>query len=360
MLASPDRRSFQRANVAADIAACRQMLRQNSMTFFAASLLLPAGVREPASALYAFCRLADDAVDVEAGESSGAKHRAVDQLRDRLRHIYAGAPFDHVADRAFAHVVEQYRIPALLPEALLEGFEWDASGRQYQDISSLHAYAARVAGTVGAMMSLIMGARSPGALARACDLGVAMQLTNISRDVGEDARAGRLYLPLDWMQEAAIDEQAWLAAPHFSPALGKVVGRLLDQADVLYDRVAAGVAMLPAGCRPGINAARFLYAEIGREVERAGMDSVSARAVVPGGRKARLLARALLVAASESASQEHPVMPECRFLVDAVEQNNRYDDLVPVPWWKLQDRATWMIGLFERMEQRDRLERAAR
>ena len=77
------------------------------------------------------------------------------------------------------------------------------------------------------MMTVLMGARDARALARACDLGVAMQLTNIARDVGEDARAGRLYLPLAWLREAGIDPEAWLARPAFSDALGSVVRRLL-------------------------------------------------------------------------------------------------------------------------------------
>jgi len=180
-----------------------------------------------------------------------------------------------------------------LPEALLEGLAWDAEGRRFEDIGDLHDYAARVAGTVGAMMTLMMGVRSPEALARACDLGVAMQFSNIARDVGEDARAGRIYLPLAWLREAGIDPEAFLAHPVYTDALGSVVKRLLAIADTLYDRSLAGIARLPLGCRPGILAARALYSEIGREVERRGYDSVSQRAVVSFRRKAHLLARSV-------------------------------------------------------------------
>ena len=125
------------------------------------------------------------------------------------------------------------------------------------------------------MMTLVMGQRSPEIVARACDLGVAMQLTNIARDVGEDARAGRLYLPLSWLREAGIDPEAWLAKPVFTPEIAAIVQRLLDAADVLYARATLGIANLPLACRPGIYAARALYAEIGRELERGGLDSVS-------------------------------------------------------------------------------------
>jgi phytoene synthase len=361
----------------ADIATCRAMLRENSRTFFAASLLLPRPVREPASALYAFCRLADDAVDLNGGQQD-----AVGRLRQRLDLIYAGRPRNGAADRALAGVVARFHIPRTVPEAMLEGFAWDASGRTYETLSDLHAYGARVAGTVGVMMALVMGVQSAAGIARACDLGVAMQLSNIARDVGEDARLGRLYLPRQWMREAGLDPDAWLAKPVFSPALGSVVQRLLSAADTLYRRVDEGIALLPMGCRPGINAARFLYAEIGREVERHGLDSVSHRAVVPSARKAWLLTRALVELnppVVEAAASPAP-LAETRYLVEAAAQacaaNARaaaQEAAVSSPGradagkglvgpaadrpsrWSVTDRAIWLIDLFERLERRDRL-----
>src|SRR5262249_39014200 len=153
-------------------AACRASIRKGSKSFFAASLLLPREVREAALALYAFCRAADDAVD------EGLNLDPLSQLRERLDRAYARRPLAIAADRAFADVVVRYAIPRAIPEALLEGFEWDARGRRYETLSELVAYAARVAGTVGAMMTCLMGTRDPYVVARACDLGVAMQLTN--------------------------------------------------------------------------------------------------------------------------------------------------------------------------------------
>ena len=175
----------------ADMDACRALLKGGSRTFHAASKVLPRKVSDPAIALYAFCRLADDAVDL--GDNRAA---AVERLKERLDRAYRGQPMDQAADRAFADVVARFSIPREVPEALLEGLAWDAEGRRYETLPELCAYAARVAGTVGTMMTLVMGQRAPEIVARACDLGVAMQLTNIARDVGEDARAGRLYLPL--------------------------------------------------------------------------------------------------------------------------------------------------------------------
>ena len=255
-----------------DLAECRALLANGSRTFQAASWLLPPGVRASACALYAFCREADDLVDGSANPAD-----AVANLHRRLAAVYGDGHLSQVTDRALRRVVQRHDIPLSLLAALIEGFDWDAQGRRYDTLDDLHGYAARVAGAVGAMMALLMGVREPAALARACDLGVAMQLSNIARDVGEDARLGRLYLPQTWLREADIDPDDWLAQPRFEPALASVVQRLLTEADSLYRRVDAGVAALPAGCRPGINAARYLYRQIGQQVARAGYNSVDQR-----------------------------------------------------------------------------------
>lgn len=313
------RRQALSAQAVADMAACSTALREGSYTFFAASRLLPKAVREPASALYAFCRLADDAVD-NAANTSSDKHAAVARLRARLDTAYSGKaqpPQAPAVDRALAAVVAHFEIPRALLDALLDGLAWDADGKRYETLEDLHAYAARVAGTVGAMMALLMGVRTAEGLARASDLGVAMQLSNIARDVGEDARSGRLYLPQQWLRDAGIDPQKWLAQPVFNPAVASVVQRLLNAADPLYRRVDAGVAQLPLACRPGINAARYLYAEIGHEVARRGLDSVSQRAVVPRARKVWLLAGALINLMPQQAAQAAPCLPANQFLVDA-------------------------------------------
>jgi phytoene synthase len=336
---------------AADMDACRALLRGGSRSFHAAAKLLPASVRDPAIALYAFCREADDVID---GDTVG---NGLEWLQERLALAYAGCPLDVPADRAFARVVDRFGIPRAVPEALLEGFAWDAAGRRYDDFSALRAYAVRVAGTVGAMMAVVMGVRDPRRLAAAIDLGVAMQLSNIARDVGEDARAGRLYLPLDWLAEAGIDPEAFLRAPAYSAPLGRVVMRLLDAAGSYYQYAAAGIARLPLGCRLGIGAAGLLYAEIGNEVARRGMNSVSGRAVVSGRRKAWVLACGLGGVALPLRSLSGTPVPEGAFLVDAVVQTAPRP-IIPqsaAPWWAMADRLVWTIDLFERLEQRERM-----
>jgi phytoene synthase len=339
----------------ADHAACRALIRNGSKSFFAASLLLPAPIREAALALYAFCRLADDAVDLAARADSLA------QLRQRVDLVYRGNPMPIAADRAFADVVTRHAIPRAIPDALLDGFDWDLQGRRFETAAELNGYAARVAGTVGAMMACLMDARSPDMAARACDLGVAMQLTNIARDVGEDARAGRLYLPLQWLREAGVDPEAWLRSPQFTVAIGSVVQRLLRSAEALYERAGSGIARLPHNCRPGIFAARFLYAEIGHELERRGLDSISRRTVVPALRKASVLARALLAGGSPQEINAAPPLEETRFLVQAVvaSASTRRGSATPIAEHararSFDDRIGWLVDLFERLERRQRL-----
>lgn len=302
---------------AADMDVCREAIRTGSLSFHAASKLLPARVRDPALALYAFCRLADDAVD-----DSDDKAPAVLGLRDRLELAYAGRPRNAAADRAFAAVVQDFEMPRALPDALLEGLAWDAFGRRYDTLSDLLSYSARVASAVGAMMCVLMRVRDRDALARACDLGLAMQLTNIARDVGEDARAGRLYLPLEWLDEERICPDEFLRRPQADPAVRRLTRRLLDEADGFYARSEAGVPALPLACRPGIYAARFVYAGIGGAVARQGYDSITARARTTGRQKLGWLGLSMVRAAGSvvvprSAVLHAPVRPEVAFLVDA-------------------------------------------
>ena len=330
-----------------DLQACVAMMQGGSKTFFAASRLLPPRVRTAAIALYAFCRVADDLVDEAA---PGDTPLAV--LQERLDAIYNSTPHDHVEDHALSLLVQQYKLPRHLLDALIEGFAWDAAGRTYDTIEDLHAYGARVAGSVGAMMSWIMGPQSMDTLARACELGVAMQLTNIARDVGHDARIGRLYLPRRWMVEAGINPDAWLAQPHFSPAMAGVVERLLDEADRLYKQAHSGIAALPPDCRAAICAASMIYGEIGHQLRRDGMDSVNKRTVVSTTRKLMLLASAWTQVHWIRVSAQTPeplkaivgLVQGCR---DAVQLTGNPSYF---PNRAMPQRVAWMLDLLERRE----------
>lgn len=304
------------ASAAADIEACKRILAAGSKSFAAASLLLPRRMRGPAAAFYAFCRIADDLVDF-----SDDPRQAVDELGARVDRIYAGTPDQDPVDRAFARVVEEHAIPRAVVDALIEGFEWDASEREYQTLSDVLAYCARVASTVGVVMTLLMGPRDPRTLARACDLGVAMQLTNIGRDVAEDAGRGRLYLPADWLRERDIDPSKFvvgLGSFAGDPRVAEIIEALLRVADEHYLRADAGIALLPRDSRAAIRAARLIYADIGRAIREQGCDPTRGRAHTSKARKLWLLLRALTrpTPASDPARVEAPVIEECRFLIE--------------------------------------------
>lgn len=264
-----------------DLAHCHALLAKGSRSFSFAGRLLPARMRDPVAALYAFCRVSDDLVD-----ESDAPLEACRVLTARLDDVYRGKPANDPVDRALVWLADEHALPRAPLDALLEGYAWDAEARRFATLSGTFAYASRVAASVGVAMTWLMGVHDHDVLARAADLGVAMQLTNIARDVGDDARLGRIYLPLEWLK--AIDVDAWIADPHPNQAIRHATARLLDEADVLYERADAGIPSLPSDVRAAIRAASKIYREIGSVIVTRGFDSVSARAVTTTRTKTRL------------------------------------------------------------------------
>lgn len=327
-----------------DLQTCEDLMKEGSKSFFSAARILPSKIRDSAIALYAFCRLLDDMVD-----DPNAPDDVIKQIEYRLDRIYEKNPVDIPADRALALVVERFLIPRKLLEALVDGFRWDRSGRQYDTIEELCDYSARVASTVGAMMTLIMGVRDRAILERACELGLAMQLTNIARDVGEDAKNHRLYLPKQWLKEEGINPDQWLEHPEFSPELSRVVKRLIAYADDLYSRSSFGFSGLPRNCRSAIAAASFIYSEISRQIERQGLDSISRRAVVSKRRKLLLLVKAIRTSVfSAKPDQSFSQIVSIQFLVDAVRPEEPYAHYAG----SVEERLIWVVGLLEKVELR--------
>ena len=272
-----------------DRLACRAWIQRHSKSFFLSSLLLPPRVRQASWALYAFCRRADDAVD----EQSAGGMARVESLRARLERVYAGRADDDAIDRAFGAVVERHAIPRALPEALLAGMEMDARGTGYASDDELLVYCFRVAATVGLMMTRVMGASDDVAYLRAADLGVAMQLTNIARDVGEDERRGRVYLPASLLDGVGGDRRAAVRA-------------ILARAEAHYRAADRGVPLLPRDCRFAIASARNIYSAIGGAIARNSYDSISQRAYVSLPRKLWLVGRALPARFSSPADAHAP------------------------------------------------------
>lgn len=297
--------------VAASEGALSEIIQKGSKSFSLAAKLLPVRVRRDALILYAFCRDADDCIDSSSDPAEGL---AV--LHGRLDQIYgkgAESPLDH----ALAELVQRKRIGRPILEALIEGFAWDVDARRYATLTELEDYAMRVAGTVGLMMALIMDTQDRNALYRASELGVAMQLTNICRDVGEDARRGRIYLPEDLLQSAGLGLQsADLAVAPQAAALKVVVQRLLARADDLYARAESGIASLPRDARWAIAAASAIYREIGREIERHEYNVTTHRAHTSVLRKVWLVAKAWFRARRVGRQQVAESLPAARFLIE--------------------------------------------
>lgn len=335
------------SDLRSDVAHCRAMIRTGSRSFFMASQLLPSSFQDAVYALYAFCREADDAID-----DGPDPHEGLAIFERRLAAVYSGTP-DNAVDRVLARVVENYGLPRELLEALLQGFAWDAGARSYKDLGSVYGYSVRVAGSVGIMMAILMGVRDAHLLARAADLGVAMQLTNIARDVGEDARNGRVYLPSRWLREVGLSPAQLVRNPEFTPALGQVVQRLLSAAECLYCRADSGIAGLPRRFRPGIYAARRLYAGIGHELLRRGSDSVSRRTVLSFSAKALLTLKAIGPIRHNPALRPVEPLPQVRYLLRAVDAISDKDWVSPGSLDETGD-IEWILGLIGKLEHRDR------
>lgn len=270
----------------AELTACRAVIAHHSRSFALASTLLGTRARDHAAALYAWCRSADDAIDL-ATDADGA-HAALAAERTELARVYDGSPRT-AAGRALAVVVRARALPRAYPAALLDGMAMDVDGVRYRDHATLFAYCYRVASVVGLMMCHVLGVREERALVPAAHLGVAMQLTNIARDIGEDWERGRLYLPDELLARhglgALADELgAPLATAHHA-ALHAAQCELLVVADRYYRSAATGYPALPTRAGAAIRTAARVYRAIGARIRRLGPTAITTRAVVGRGRK---------------------------------------------------------------------------
>ncbi len=265
-----------------DWGACEDVAREYGRTFYFASRFLPSDRRRAIYAVYAFCRVADDIVDRAPATGVAAAARALDAWETEL-----DLPLHPIAV-TFAAVRERYGVPREAARDLLAGVRMDMDHQPFMTWDALRLYCYRVAGTVGLMAAPILGCGDEKALSHAVDLGIAMQLTNILRDVAEDARMGRLYLPLDDLASFGCDPAAILA--------GRPTGRFpefvafeIARARALYESGRAGIhALAPAGQLTAL-ASAHLYGKILSRIEEQGYDVFAGRAQVPTQRKLRAM-----------------------------------------------------------------------
>ncbi|CAI3788813.1 15-cis-phytoene synthase [Pseudomonas sp. MM227] len=259
-----------------------QSIAVGSKSFAAAAKLFDERTRRSAVMLYAWCRHCDDVIDgQQAGHdaisiSAEEAQRRLALLQAQTRAVYAGEPTGEPAFAAFAEVVREHGIPEHNAMEHLAGFEMDVLDRRYHTQDDTLQYCYHVAGVVGLMMARVMGTDDPRTLDRACDLGLAFQLTNIARDIVEDARIGRCYLPAQWLDELNIPLQA-LATPEHRPAVAVLAQRLVNLAEPYYASAQAGLAALPWRSAWAVATAAAVYRQIGVKVVAAGSHAWDAR-----------------------------------------------------------------------------------
>lgn len=269
----------------------------NGKSFHFASRFMPASERDRISAVYSYCRLTDDLVD-EAGDMPRAElHGRLDDWLFRSQGAYAGEPSGIPAvDRAMTDMRES-GVPFRHAAELIAGMRMDIDPEEFRDFKDLRIYTYRVAGTVGVWLTGLYGIDDPWMLDRAATLGHAMQLTNIVRDVGDDWRRGRVYLPTSLMHSYGLtrdDLGAMYRGEHpVTPAYRAAMEAMMATADVWYDAAFEAMSSLPPTFRRAVAIAAEVYRGIHCEVRRVGYDTISRRAHTSLGQKVILGARGL-------------------------------------------------------------------
>ncbi|MEM6789428.1 MAG: phytoene/squalene synthase family protein [Myxococcota bacterium] len=315
--------------------ASHRVLAHHARSFSLAALFLPRHCRDDAAVLYAFCRAVDDAVDESedaqqaaaalktyreglegrraegpvrspcepsAGESSAGESSAGEpETFGRARALApsppprsTGGPPAALVCAAVREMTQRRGMPTRAAHQLIDGMEGDLDVVRIADDRGLLRYCYRAAGTVGWLMCGVLGVNARGAVPHAVDLGIAMQITNICRDVAEDAARGRVYLPEARLRAAGTSGAALLAGRADRGAVAKVTRDLLALADRYYDSAAAGMAFIPARPRLAIYVAAKVYRAIGvRLLHHQAADPTRGRVVVPRLAKAGWVAVAL-------------------------------------------------------------------
>ncbi len=275
-------------------------IKKGSKSFALASRVLPPALRDDASMLYAWCRYCDDVIDgQEMGHGQIEDYKVgqderLAELRLATADVLSGKPTDNPVFAGLARVVKTHEIDHKHPFELLKGFEMDAEDRVYETVDDILDYSYHVAGCVGVMMANVMGARDAATLDRASDLGLAFQLTNIARDVIDDARADRVFVPKDLLEKhGAPPEAAELAKRENWPAAHKAACEQLDIAEQYYESAKVGIKELDFRCAWAISAALKVYREIGEELRKGGSDAWEGRVGASKGRKLALALSAM-------------------------------------------------------------------
>lgn len=278
------------AAATADSAA---IMARVARSFWAAARFLPSRVRADVVVLYAVCRTIDDAAD-EAPNVAAARTELARMRAELLREAPLSPLFE-----AYHAIAARCGIPLESALLLLDGVQSDLGPVRIAHHDDLVRYCYRVASTVGVMMSRVVGCDDPRAAPFAVDLGLAMQLTNIVRDVAEDARRDRVYLPADLLASFGVNAEHLRHSSIDREVLKAITRRMLALADRYYESAEDGMRYIPHRSRAAVLVASRLYAAIGRRVARTGHDPLDGRMVVPRWEK-------MLRAAAGLGASVHP------------------------------------------------------
>jgi phytoene synthase len=281
----------------------QDIIDRASKSFATASRLFPAATRCDVMLLYTWCRHCDDLTDGQQlgrGTIRTASSATLAKLRADSLAALAGQPTAELPFQALADLSKRHTISRSLVEAHIRGFELDVEGWQPKTLDDTMKYCYHTAGTVGMMMASIMDVDDGPTFQRASDLGIAFQLTNIARDVREDAMAGRSYLPEEWRVEAGLDI-ADLAHSRRAEQVFPLVKRLAEEAEPYYDSAAIGIRALPRRAAWAIATARAVYRDIGHQIMRRGPDALRERVFTSKARKTWLM----ISAAPEALAPRH-------------------------------------------------------
>ena len=266
---------------------CRLIARAEARNFYYGFVLLPAPRRSGIYACYAFSRRCDDSVDGD--EPAAVKLGALARRREELDRCYAGQPPpDDPVLVALSDAVQRFRIPRRHLDDLLEGVEWDLTVHRYAHFGALKAYCDRVAGAVGLISLHVFGFEDPAAPEHAGDLGVALQLVNIMRDVAEDASRGRIYLPADEMAAHGVSE-AELVRGETGPGFRALMRDQGARARVYFERGERLLPMLDRRARMCVSMLSGLYREILVAIEDRDYDVFGPRVALSTPRKLALM-----------------------------------------------------------------------
>jgi len=264
-------------------AHCRQITREFAKTFYLATRFLPYHKQRSIFAIYALCRFLDNIVD-EAEDLVSDKRlkraevqSVLSDWKDQLQLTYEGKVTGHPILLALADVLRQHNIPISLPFQLIDGVEMDLTKSRYETFDELYDYSYKVASVVGLMVSEVFGYEDDSALTHAVDLGIAMQLTNIIRDVGEDLRRGRIYLPAEDLKRFGVSEQDLLNY-RLSKEFKALMKFQVARARMYYQRADTGISLLSEDSRVPVRLARYNYARILDQIETNGYQVFEHRA----------------------------------------------------------------------------------